>query len=253
MQPRERLKRFLRRKWTTQARCIATGRLLPRWGNLRRLEPFSRVFGFDRGTPIDRFYLHKFLEQHQHLITGNILEIQRSQYTRIYGHNLGLMHTVDIDPQHGPTFVCDLAHCEAVLASNTYDCVLLPNTLHLLREVEASLRHVLRVTRPGGVILAAAAGFVPLDGLEDYWHLSPAGWREVLASAWPGGEIIITGHGNCLAVLAANLGLAVEELSAPDLDYYDPHFPVCVTVYCRKPLVEAGVQPLDRGAKRVSG
>jgi SAM-dependent methyltransferase len=252
MQPRERLKRFLRCKLTTQARCIAKGKLLPRWGNLRRLEPFSRAFGFDRGTPIDRFYLHRFLEQHQHLITGNVLEIQRSQYTRIYGRHLCLTHTVDIDPQQRPTFVCDLANCGAVLTSNIYDCVLLPNTLHLLRDVEASLRHVLRVTKPGGVILAAAVGFVPLDGVEDYWHLSPAGWREVLACAWPGSEIVIAGHGNCLAVLAANLGLAVEELSAPELDYYDPYFPVSVTVYCRKPLGKPEVQSPDHKAKRVT-
>ena len=37
------------------------GRLLPtrtvRFGDLRRLVPFSREFGFDRGTPVDRFYI----------------------------------------------------------------------------------------------------------------------------------------------------------------------------------------------------
>jgi hypothetical protein len=109
------------------------------------------------------------------------------------------------------------------------------------------------VTKPGGVILAAAAGFVPLDGFEDYWHLSAAGWREVLASAWPEAqaETNMNSHGNCLAVLAANLGLAVEELSPPELEYNDPNFPLCVTVYCRKRLDRPGTTRSDHGAPQV--
>ena len=31
------------------------------WHNLSRLGPISRVFGFDRGTPIDRVYIEHFL------------------------------------------------------------------------------------------------------------------------------------------------------------------------------------------------
>ncbi len=38
-------------------------RLLKRfdWYNLRSTKPVSRVFGFDRGTPIDRVYIEHFL------------------------------------------------------------------------------------------------------------------------------------------------------------------------------------------------
>ena len=34
---------------------------VPYWGNLRRLRPFSVYYGFDRGTPVDRYYLDRFL------------------------------------------------------------------------------------------------------------------------------------------------------------------------------------------------
>jgi hypothetical protein len=33
----------------------------PVWGNRRRLTPLSASFGFGRGTPIDRYYLRRFL------------------------------------------------------------------------------------------------------------------------------------------------------------------------------------------------
>lgn len=53
-----------------ELRRVRRGLEMPRWGNLRRLRPFSEQFGAERGTPIDRYYLHRFLDQHRHLITG---------------------------------------------------------------------------------------------------------------------------------------------------------------------------------------
>ena len=34
------------------------------FGGLRRLTPVSRAFGFDRGLPIDRYYIERFLAAH---------------------------------------------------------------------------------------------------------------------------------------------------------------------------------------------
>jgi hypothetical protein len=44
---------------------VSAGRQVPgrsvRWGNLRRLRPFSDRYGCDRGTPIERYYIERFL------------------------------------------------------------------------------------------------------------------------------------------------------------------------------------------------
>jgi hypothetical protein len=45
------------------------------WGDLRRLQPVSREFGYDRGLPIDRYYIERFLEAHRWDIYGRTLEI----------------------------------------------------------------------------------------------------------------------------------------------------------------------------------
>jgi len=45
------------------------------WHNLRRLKPISRVFGFDRGTPIDRVYIEHFLNMNKQYIQGVVCEI----------------------------------------------------------------------------------------------------------------------------------------------------------------------------------
>lgn len=225
--------------WTTRLRCMVNRRGLPIWGNLRRVRPFSENFGWDRGTPVDRYYVDRFFAKHHAEITGDVLEIDRNIYTRQYGHELRTVHSFDIDPASEPTYLCDIAHSEAILPSEAYDCVLLPCTLQHFRELELCLKNVLRVVRPGGVILASAAGLFRLDkvGL-DYWRPTPDGWKDLLPRVWPGCAIEVESEGNCLAVVAINLGLALEELRPRELNAYDARFPVVTHIYCRKPTRE---------------
>ena len=234
---REELKSWIGARWTSRLRCLMRGKEWPRWGNLRRVRPFSDRFGFDRGTPVDRYYLHRFLDTHRDVIRGDVLEIQTAGFARRYGRDLGRVDSVDIAPDFRPTYLCDLAHSGDILPSSTYDCFLLPNTLQHLREPEAALAHARRVLKPGGVILASSAGLLPLTAdVPDYWRLSEAGWRELAARVWPGCEVRVESHGNCLAATAAMLGLALEELSPAELDAQDPRYPVLLTVCCRTPM-----------------
>jgi SAM-dependent methyltransferase len=232
----QRAKAIAGPRMTTRVRSLLRGHGLPRWGNLRRTTPFSSTFGFERGTPIDRHYLQRFLHAHRDRITGDVLEVQTNSYTRRYGRDLRRMDTFDINPMFHPTYLCDLAHSEDALPSAAFDCVLLPQTLQHLRELDACLAHLVRVVRPGGVILASAAGLMPLTGdVPDYWRLSPDGWRERLAGAWSGADVTVEGHGNCLTAVAAQLGLALEELTDAELDAHDPRYPVITTIFCRTP------------------
>jgi hypothetical protein len=237
---RRKIKNHLGPYWTAWLRCLVRRKGLPLWGNLRRIKPFSTSFGSDRGTPVDRYYLHKFLEQNRAYITGDVLEIQMPGYTYQYGHNIRRAHSIDIHPQVQPTFVCDLAHSESILPSESYDCFLLPNTLCVLYDIEGCLRHALRVIKPGGVILASTASFVPLaPDYPDYWRLTAAGWMEIAQRVWPNCDVLVESYGNCLAAVAAMLGLALEELTPAELDVFDPHYPVLITIFCRKLSVRA--------------
>jgi SAM-dependent methyltransferase len=230
----ERLKAIAGPRLAVVGRCLLRGLPVPRWGNLRRVKPFSATYGFDRGTPIDRYYLDAFLRANQTLITGRVLEVQLSSYTKRLGRDVQESHSVDIDPKFNATYTCDLADAPQI-PSNYYDCFLLPNTLQHVEALRPALQTMLRVTKPGGTLLASAAGFLPLipDG-GDFWRLSSQGWSRLLADEWSGCEIAVESHGNCLAALAAMHGLALEELSESELDVQDPRYPVLVTIRCRK-------------------
>lgn len=235
MATREALKALLGPQWSLRVRCWLAGSPLPRWGNLRRTRPFSARFGMDRGTPVDRHYLHRFLAQHAASITGDVLEVHQPLYTTRFGVAVRTSHTVDIDPRVRPTYVCDLAAAGDAIPAGRYDCFLLHNTLHLIRDVGAVLGTAARVLRPGGVLLAATPVLMPLDGASaaEYNRPTVDGWRALGEHAWPGADVTVEGHGNCLAAVAAMLGLAAEELTEPELAAHDPRYPVLVTAVCR--------------------
>jgi hypothetical protein len=49
----------------------------PNWCNLRSTCPVSRVFGFDRGTPIDRVYIDDFLNMSRPASQATFLKLPR--------------------------------------------------------------------------------------------------------------------------------------------------------------------------------
>ncbi len=58
-----------------------------RFGSLHRLKPVSRLFGFDRGQPIDRYYIEHFLQSHVNDIRGRVLEVGDRDYMCKFGGN----------------------------------------------------------------------------------------------------------------------------------------------------------------------
>src|SRR6185369_6092934 len=84
---------------------------LVNFGDLRRLIPMSRVFGFDRGTPVDRHYIEDFLARNANRIRGRALEVGDATYTKRFGGDrvtqADVLHVSEDNPQ--ATIIADLA------------------------------------------------------------------------------------------------------------------------------------------------
>lgn len=125
-----------------------------RLGALSRLTPVSDNWGFDRGTPIDRYYIEQFLARHGGDIRGAVLAVKDDTYTRRFARGVDRADVVDIDPANPrATIHADLADARSI-ADGSFDCVILTQTLHLIYDVEAVVRHAHRILRPGGIFLA---------------------------------------------------------------------------------------------------
>jgi hypothetical protein len=84
------------RLWIAPVKRNLPGRR-PRWGNLRRAKPFSDCYGWDRGQPVDRMYIERFLERMSYRIRADVLEVRSPDYTRRFGAADHRSHIVDIE------------------------------------------------------------------------------------------------------------------------------------------------------------
>jgi glycosyltransferase involved in cell wall biosynthesis/SAM-dependent methyltransferase len=204
------------------------------WGDLRRLEPISAVWGLDRGQPIDRYYIEQFLGRHREDIHGRVLEVKDPVYTQAFGSGVEASDIVDIVAENPhATLVCDLA-VDGSLPENSYDCFILTQTIHIIHEVDIVLRNAMRTLRPGGVLLATLPCVSRVDyesGLEgDQWRFTPASARRLFEDTFGVGQIESQTFGNVLTCCAFLMGVSAGELSQAELDRRDAYFPLLIGV-----------------------
>jgi SAM-dependent methyltransferase len=205
------------------------------WGDLRRLQPVSREFGFDRGLPIDRCYIERFLETHRRDIAGRTLEIGDDEYTRRYGADRttrrDVLHVHDRNP--AATIVGDLVDAPQI-ADGIFDCIVLTQTLHLIYDVDRALATLHRILRPGGVVLATFPGISQLSQDEWSrtwsWGLGSRLAHRLFASRFGEENVSVEAYGNSLAAAAFLQGLAAVELDPAQLDADEPGCELLVAV-----------------------
>jgi SAM-dependent methyltransferase len=203
------------------------------FGDLRRLQPMSRTFGYDRGLPVDRHYIEAFLAARAGDIQGRVLEIGDDAYTRRFGADRVTRRDVlHVESISGATFVGDLARADHV-PSAAFDCVILTQTLQLIYDVRAALTTVHRILKPGGRLLATAPGISQIS--DDQWRASwcwsftSTSLGRLLAETFPLGDVVIETHGNVLAAIAFLHGVAAEELEPAELAYRDRAYELLIT------------------------
>jgi peptidoglycan/xylan/chitin deacetylase (PgdA/CDA1 family) len=219
---------------------------LPRvvWGDLEGVQPLSRDWGRDRGTPVDRVYIEAFLARHQPDIRGRVLEIKEPMYTERFGGSaVTSCDVLDIDRTNPrATIIADLRSADAI-APSTYDCIILTQTLHVIDDMHAVLGECRRILKPGGVLLVTAphvSRIDPTSGLDgDHWRLTEASARKVFAGTFAPDSFEVATYGNVKACAAFLYGLSVEEMAPADLDHQDSSFPLLVSIRAVKPLAES--------------
>lgn len=228
------LRRWLRTKYQRLTRWPPVGRV--RFGSLRRLTPISRVFGFDRGLCIDRYYIEQFLSAHAQDIQGHVLEIGDDTYTQRFGENRltksDVLHVTEGNPK--ATIVADLT-CAEHIPADTFDCIIFTQTLPFIYNVRAAVQTLHRILKPGGVLLATFPGISQISRYDmerwgDYWRFTTLSARRLFGEVFPPENVNVKAYGNVLTAIAFLHGLAADELKREELDYHDPDYEVLITV-----------------------
>lgn len=206
--------------------------------------PVSRVFGHDRGWPIDRCYIESFLSKNAGAIRGRVLEIGDATYTRRFGGSrVTRSDVLHVEPCPAATIVGDLTNGPA-LADSAFDCVILTQTLPFIFDLRAAIATCRRILRPGGTLLVTVPGISQRSAFDaarwgDFWRFTPQSLERLLREAF--GAVQIECFGNVRSATALLEGRAAEELSPIALNHVDPDYPVIIAAAAvREQSVEGG-------------
>jgi ubiquinone/menaquinone biosynthesis C-methylase UbiE len=143
-----------------------------------------------------------------------------------------VLHVWDDNPQ--ATIVTDLT-CADHIPSDTFDCIIFTQTLQFIYDFHAALRHLHRILKPGGALLATFHGIsqisqYDMDRWGEYWRFTTLSAERLFTEFFSPETVTVKAHGNVLTAIACLHGLTVEELTRKELDYRDPHYEVLISV-----------------------
>jgi len=210
------------------------------FGSLSTAMPVSRVFGLDRGTPVNRYYIEKFLVGRAELIQGRVLEVGDSDYSRRFGGDrVERFEVLHVSPEdRAATLNGDLTD-PGTLPANAIDCFICTQTFDCIFDVQKAVLGAHRLLSPGGVLLATMSGISQVSRYDmerwgDCWRFTTASAMRLFEPVFAAG-VEVESFGNVLAAIAFLQGIAVEELPAPVLlDEHDADYQLVVAVVARK-------------------
>ena len=208
-------------------------------GDLRRLEPISGDWGFDRGRPIDRYYIERFLEARSTAIRGRVLEIGEPLYTRMFGgERVEQSEILDVMGNPEATYTCRLEEGDE-LPLDSFDCVVATQTLQYIYDLRAALQTLQRILKGGGTLLATVPGITRLNQKNPqeqawYWSFTSVSVTALFSELFARDALDIEVFGNVLSATGFLYGLAESELASKELDYLDPNYQVIIGVHAVK-------------------
>jgi SAM-dependent methyltransferase len=198
------------------------------------------VFGVKRGHAvelcIDRYYIERFLTYHAADIAGHVLEVADNTYTHRFGganvRRAEVLHATPGNPQ--ATIIADLTDADHI-PSDTFDCIILTQTLQYIYDLRAALRTLYRILKPGGVLLATCPGISQTSRYDDeqwgeYWRFTRRSAQRLFTEVFAESEVTVRAYGNVLTAIAFLHGLLRTELRREELEYHDPDYEMLITI-----------------------
>lgn len=193
------------------------------------IHPISDRFGFDRGTPIDRYWIDNFIRKNEKYIYGSVLEIGDNRYTKQYGHAVKRTDILDMsNSNRKATIIGDLRNLKKTIKSHSYDCVILTHVIGIIDDYRSALLEAYRILKPGGSLLITVASLCPtVNGNMSYWRFTPASMHYTVKTLFPLASLSVESYGNVASGIWFWEGLCVEEVAQEVLDIHDKRY-VCM-------------------------
>lgn len=199
------------------------------------LTPLSRIFGYEFGDPIDRYYIEKFLAENKSDIKGDVAEIAENRYIKKFGQSVNCSYIFHVEGWNGCKKV-NLETGEGV-EDGLLDCLILTQTIQMIFDLNAVAKNIRRLLKKNGVALITVSSISPIS-MKDYeqwgemWRFTEQSIRKLfINNGFRDCEIETRAYGNMKVAIGFLYGLCKEDFTVEDLDYYDKQFPL--TISCK--------------------
>jgi SAM-dependent methyltransferase len=239
----ERLVRILKKEPRIHAfgrwlrRVIFHSKLIYFLSNTTR--PLSDQYGFDRGIPIDRFFIEDFLKKNKLDIKGKCLEVLDNNYTTIYGEKrVTESDVLDINLENKKANIIDDLRNLQTISNDTYDTIILTQVLQFIDNVDSVISECYRILKPGGTILATLPSISRADCTSgvpgDFWRFTQASARYLFEKKFKPETIEVDFYGNVRSGIYFYAGLALSDTPRKVLLDKDDNFPTIITISAKK-------------------
>lgn len=191
--------------------------------------------GCDRGTPIDRVFIERFLSDNSQLIQGNFCEIGDNYYTEKYsksGSN-SIIFTADASAEGSNIIIGDLQTGKGCI-TRSVDCFILTQTLPFMFDIHSAVQNIVSMLKPGGVALVTVGGISSISQYDysrwgHFWGFTEKSLVELFERTREVECLEYKSYGNAKLASAFLYGLAKE-----DFEYNDKDVPVIISLIVKK-------------------
>lgn len=202
------------------------------FGDFKRQQPFCPQFGNLRGSPVDRYYLDKFIEEIRSEVKGITLEIGGNEANQEQYKFTNVKFYLTMDLQGEDLDIVGDAHDPGAVDEASLDTVVLFNVLEHCERPWQVVDNIYRWLKPDGQVFCMVPNAQRVHRVpQDYWRIFPDALNSLFAR-FPRRKLYV--YGNPLTTLAAYYGIAAEELSREELDYYHENYPVANCIHAQK-------------------
>jgi SAM-dependent methyltransferase len=196
------------------------------------IRPLSTKYGFDRGLPVDRYFIEGFLREHQDDVRGHTLEIVDTTYSKKFGGGKTTTNdALDIFLTQKANIHGDLRNLNGVIPDNTYDCIIVTQTLNVVDDYQEAISECHRILKKGGVLLVTLPTLSPTWNLKiNMWRFTATSAKEVFSRFFLGGQVTASGLGNRQSAIGFWVGMAVEDMKYSELAERDAALPLIIGV-----------------------
>jgi len=197
-----------------------------------RTEPISRLFGLDIGTPIDRYYIEKFLNFNKSKIHGTILEVGDDIYTNKFGSKI-ISSDVLNDSRNKLKKIAGNLETGVNIPKNVYNCIICTQTIQVIFNLRNCFHNLINALVPGGTLLITASGISQIsrydyDRWGEYWRFTEQSLYKISNECSLVDKVTTVSYGNLATSKAFLDGIPTEKIHVDTLNYKDSDYQLCV-------------------------